>query len=100
MLEQKHSRIKIRQAVFEDMDWLVSELLVFASEFGTKKLLFGEDDYVREKLADMMDHHLFLVAEREGELMGLICGLVVPAPIKSALETFISLSLPCGMTRP
>lgn len=71
--------IEIRRATPEDVDWLIPQLRRFSSFFGSKKPLFGDEEYARAGLLTLIEQHLFLLAEREDVgRMGFIAGYVLP----------------------
>lgn len=71
---------------------MVGELREFSAFFGSKKPLFESADVARAGLICMMAHHLVLVAERDGALVGFIAGMVTPHPYNAKIrvlsETF------------
>lgn len=70
--------IEIRAARVEDLDWLLGELKTFDEFYGTKKKLFGNEEYIRGKLTDVINHHVLIVAEENGQRMGFIAGIQQP----------------------
>lgn len=72
-------RIMVRAATPEDITWLLTQLKEFSAFYGTKKPLFGDEEYSRAKLLELIDQHLFLVAiEDLRGPVGFICGLSTP----------------------
>lgn len=74
------------------MDWLVSQLREFSAFFGTKKSLYGTEENARLGITNMINGHIVLVAEREGQLLGFIAGVITPhmfnPNIRVLAETF------------
>jgi len=71
--------IEIRPANDTDADWILGQLRSFSHMYGTKLSLFGDDEtYSRSLLKNIIDNHIFLVAEKSGNLIGLVCGLLMP----------------------
>lgn len=70
--------LTIRSATPLDCDWIISQLKIFSEELGTVKKLFGDEDYVRARVIDVLTNHAFFVAEKDGSLVGFICGFLVP----------------------
>lgn len=82
----------IRDANLNDLDKLLSELKSFASFYGTKLSLFGDVGYSKSALSAMIQDHLFLVCEKEDDIVGFISGLRSPhiynPEIKVITESF------------
>lgn len=68
--------LNIRRGEYKDIPWIVTQLKVFSPYYGTKKSLFGDEEYVAAGLKETMDKHLVLVADKNGQLIGFIIGLV------------------------
>lgn len=69
--------IEVRKASDADLDWMFSELQAFDDFFGAKKSLIPSDPAEGRKiLENLVEQHLFLVAERDGKLLGLIAGMI------------------------
>jgi hypothetical protein len=81
--------IRIRSAKPTDIDWLVDELRKFDKFYGTKKKLFGDETYVRDTLLAIMDHHVFLVAEKEEVRVGFIAGINQPHSYNPDLRVLV-----------
>jgi len=84
--------ISIRKATHDDLDWLLSQMKKFSDLYGTKLKLHTED-HGRASMADMVENHLVLVAEREdGAMLGMISGYVMRHPFNPGItvlsETF------------
>jgi hypothetical protein len=72
-------RVEIRRGAPGDIDWLIGQLREFSSFMGTKRALFGDEEYVRRQVEGMLEHHVIFLAVREdGERMGFIGGVYVP----------------------
>ncbi len=71
------SRVIVRRATPGDIDYIVSQFPAFSRHYGTKKALFGDEQYARSGMASVINDHLVFVAESEKQgLMGFIAGLV------------------------
>lgn len=71
--------MSIRRAGVEDLEWLIVELRKFAAFFGTKKSIFGPEEYVRSALALLIEKQIVFVAERiDVGPMGFVAGLLQP----------------------
>lgn len=74
--------IEIRPANEGDMDWLVGELREFDRLYKTRKRLFGNEAYVREKMLEVIRGDVCLIAENNEETppqrIGLIAGILRP----------------------
>lgn len=85
--------ITIRPATEGDLDWLICQLKSFSSYFGTKKSLFGDEEFARAGMQTMLTSHLVLIAESviDGPV-GFIAGVVTPhlfnPQIRVLAETF------------
>jgi hypothetical protein len=85
-------RIEIRAAVPADIEWLVAELKSFSSVYRTKLPLFDDDEkHGREVLSNMIQNHLFLVAEHDSIGVGFIGGLVSPHFFNPKIRTLFEL---------
>lgn len=85
-------RCSVRRATQDDLDFIIGELKQFSKFFGTKRQLFGSEEYARNTFAQFINHHLVFVAENETGLLGFISGLISPhmfnPEIKTLVETF------------
>lgn len=69
----------VRKAVMSDMDFLLVELEKFSNFYQSKYSLFGNDKQYQTKLVSMLiEKHLFLIAEKNGEQVGFIAGTILP----------------------
>lgn len=68
----------IRPGRPDDVEWVLAQLREFAELFGTNTSLFGDTDHARNFVLEIIDKHVFLVAERDGKLIGFIAGIVAP----------------------
>lgn len=85
--------ITVRQAVKDDVDFLLSQLAVFSDFYGTKKKLFPNEDYAREKLTELIKGHVVFISEKQGVgSIGFIAGILFNHPfnpdIRVLSETF------------
>lgn len=81
----------VRRAVDSDLDWILSQLKIFAPLYGTKRSLYGDESYAREGLRRTMESHLLLVAVRGETLMGFIAGIVSPHLYNPAIRILCEL---------
>jgi RimJ/RimL family protein N-acetyltransferase len=86
-------KITVRGATPEDIDWLLSQLREFSNFFGTRRSLFGDDDYSQSAMLNMIQNHIVFIAEREDVgPIGFISGYIIPHPynpeIRLLSETF------------
>ncbi len=70
--------VEISKAAAEDLEWLALQLKEFAVSYGTKKPLFGPEQYAKEFLENLIANHVLLIARRNGERVGLIAGIKAP----------------------
>lgn len=79
MIPSMTKETKVVWADESDMAWILQELRQFADFASTKKSLFPSDEKrAIGVIRDLIDNHVFMVAERGEERLGLIAGLVVP----------------------
>ena len=77
---------KVRRASPSDVDWIIPELRKFSEFYGTKKPLFGSEEYVRQALPFIIENHFCLVAEIKNKPVGLIMGFVQPHPFNPEIK--------------
>lgn len=65
----------MRRAKDSDAEWVFGELRAFAAFIQTKRSLFHEK-YAERAIREAIENHLVFVAEREGERVGFILGMV------------------------
>lgn len=71
--------VLIRKANNYDIDYLLTQLELFAKEVPYKKDLFSSSvEWKMKSLICLMEKHLFLIAEKNGLKSGFIAGLVTP----------------------
>lgn len=70
--------IEIRPANEGDLNWLVGELREFNAFYKTKKPVFGDEGYVRNKLIEIISYDVFIVATKRKQRIGFIAGLLRP----------------------
>ena len=79
--------IVVRGAVETDLEWLFGEMKSFSEFFGSNKSLMPDDvDHGFKILEDLVKNHLFLIAEEDGERLGLIAGMVHPHLFNPAIK--------------
>ena len=66
--------MKLRDATYDDIGWAITQLADFVADLGYKHSYLFTEDNLRRILAKMVDSHVFIVAEVENELQGMICG--------------------------
>lgn len=54
----------------------MSELKDFSTFFDTAMPVYHSDEHTMKGLKDLMDNHLMLLAEKDGDPKGFICGLI------------------------
>jgi hypothetical protein len=96
--------ITVRAAAPTDIDWLVTQLRSFSAYFGTKRSLFGDEEFAKDGMRRMMDEHFMRVSERDdGVLTGFISGIITPhlfnPSIRVLTETFWWVAEPFRKTR-
>lgn len=93
LLHNQGMSITVRKAVKDDVDFLLSQLDVFSDFYGTKKRLFPNEDYAREKLTELIKGQVVFIAEKQGVgSIGFIAGILFNHPfnpdIRVLSETF------------
>lgn len=69
--------VVVRTAEEKDIESVLIELKKFSDFFGSKYPVYGPDEtYNRNLILNLLNQHLFLVAEQDGKFAGFICGLV------------------------
>lgn len=76
----------IRRARLDDIDWILSQLKIFAKWYGTKKSLYGDETYCREGLRKTIENHYFTIAEQSSEPIGFISGYISPHPYNPSIR--------------
>ena len=69
---------KIRDAVYADIPEIMVMLENFSEFYGTRIKVFPHPDEAAVIIANLIEEHVFLVADKDGELVGLIAGFSVP----------------------
>lgn len=86
------STISVRRAKSEDVGYLVAQLKEFSVFFGTRRPLFPTEEFASVSMLGFIENHLVLIAERGGEQIGFIAGMITPhafnPEIKVLLEMF------------
>lgn len=91
--------ITVRRAAAADIPWLVGELRAFSAFFGSARSVFPGDDAAARWLAEMLaavpssdpGYHPFFLAEKDGEPVGFIAGLLGPHFFNPAIVTLTEL---------
>ena len=82
----------IRSAHPRDFEWVISQLKDFSEFVGTKKKLFGDEQYIRLGLLNISEKHVFFVAEKNFEPVGFIFGFFVPHFFNPEIKTLTELA--------
>lgn len=83
---------KIRKADGGDLDWLVDQVEEFSKFFGSKKSLFPGKALARDGLANLINHHVLLIAtadDNRGRQLGFIGGYFAPHPFNPDIQTLV-----------
>lgn len=78
--------IKVRQANDNDLSWLLDQLFEFSKFYGTKKNLFGSEQYAIDYVTKIVKEHFVLVSENENEKTGFIAGLILQHPFNPEIK--------------
>jgi hypothetical protein len=68
--------IIVRRAREDDLAWINTELREFATLYPSKHSIVGDNSYWEGGLRGLVKDHLFLIADKDGERAGLICGVL------------------------
>lgn len=69
----------VRKANLIDITWILTELQSFAKFYGNDKLVdFSNTEHNERVIADVINNHLFLIAEKNDVRCGFISGLIHP----------------------
>lgn len=72
-------RMDVRRANINDIDWILNELKKFVAFYGSPRLFnFDIPDHNLEFITNVIDKHLFIIAEQNGSPVGFIAGLIHP----------------------
>lgn len=78
----------VRHAIIADVEWMLPQLRQFSSVYGTNKSLFPTDEaYGRTLVSQMIENHIVFVAEKDGQPLGFIGGLVTPHYFNPEIKT-------------
>lgn len=84
-------RVLIREGWESDLDWMVIQMVEFAKFFGTRHSLFGDEQFIRLGLTNLIKNHFVRVATGCNDVgfidrMGFIIGIVTPHPYNPAIK--------------
>lgn len=68
--------MEVRKASLNDLHWIASELKDFNSDYLANDSLYPSEEYSAKFLTDLINNHLFLIAEDEGAPVGFVSGLI------------------------
>lgn len=80
------SRVIIRIATLDDLEWLLLKLQEFSAFYNTKIPLYASHLRALVGITDFIDNHLIYVAEVDGEQRGFICGYLRPNEINPKIR--------------
>lgn len=79
MTENKSHHYRVRPATQDDLSWTISQLKTFAHQVSKKHLLFPKDEnYVAHYISQIIAEQVLIIAELNGEPVGLIGGFYGP----------------------
>lgn len=81
----------VRLAAIEDADWIVGQLEQFAEALHTKLKIFPGAHLAKQKVLDLIENHIVLVAYKEDQLLGMIGGIVTPHFFNPEITTLAEL---------
>ena len=84
-------RVLVRQGWEGDIEWMVAQMIEFSKFFGTRHPLFGDVEFVRMGLKNLIKNHFVRVAtgcNSEGiiDKMGFLIGFLTPHPYNPAIK--------------
>lgn len=79
-------QITVRRANEGDLDWVLPQARAFAQFYDSKHSLYMSDEYTRGYFSQLVEKHLFLIADSDlhGPI-GFIAGWVSPQPYNPSL---------------
>lgn len=77
---------EIVKAELADIDWMLGQLKCFAAFYGTKKSLYGDEEYMRQGLANIIENHICFVSRRGDIKTGFIAGFVGQHPFNPEIQ--------------
>lgn len=69
--------VTVRNATQDDLEWILDELEKFSKFTKTHYPLFESRETAKELLSQHIQNHVFMVAERDGESLGFVSGLLI-----------------------
>lgn len=81
----------VRLATHEDADYIVGQLKQFAKALHTKLNIFPGEYQAKQRVLDLIDNHIVLVACKEDQLLGMIGGIVTPHFFNPEIKTIAEL---------
>lgn len=82
----------IRNATLDDLPVILRLLKDSSDYYQSKHQLYGDDEmYSHNIVTGIIQEHVFFVAEREGEIIGLIAGMLTPHIFNQDLMTLTQL---------
>lgn len=76
----------VRRAEQADVPWVLGQLRAFAAAYGTRRSLFGDAGHAEALVAGLIEDQFVAIAERDGEPVGLIAGVLQPHPFNPDLQ--------------
>lgn len=80
-----------RPAKSEDIEWILGELKVFSKFIRTKYELYGDEAYSKKGIQMLIDEHIFLIAEVDGNRAGFVSGYFTPHLFNPAIKILCEL---------
>lgn len=79
----------IRHATKDDLPNLLAEMRKFSDFFQTKTRLYPDEAHAELVVTDLIEKHLFLIAEEGDELIGFISGYQMPHIYNPSISTLV-----------
>jgi GNAT superfamily N-acetyltransferase len=79
-VERPHLAPVVRRAEQSDVPWVLGQLRQFAAAYGTRRSLFGSETHAEALVGTLIEDQFVAIAERDGQPVGLIAGVLQPHP--------------------
>jgi hypothetical protein len=83
--------ITVQQASTNDLAWSLEQLKKFSDFFTSNKKLFPDQVYAETFITNLINNHVFLIAKRGEECLGLIAGQFFSHPFNPSIRVLAEL---------
>lgn len=82
----------IRKATLDDLGVILKQLKDFSDFYKSRHSLYGKDEqFTHNLIAGFIKDHVFFVAEKDGEILGFIAGMILPHTYNPSITTLTEL---------